>query len=378
MERARVEETRLTRAAPEPSELLRTPQATVLAWQTSYGNAAVCRTLGRRVLARQTEADRKIDETEEKKLPIAELLTWCDGIPATLRDEMITKIGAHAGWISEERQLACLLAVKFKGVLKRGDFNNTYWPLLQRLPADQRELVLGWVGPAAEGEAVNKAGVKKPNVKATASMRGAPGDSLVVDGITYVFTAEGIQFKESKSVGGGPAARNNNPGNITVDNFQPYAWQPDIGAYPGRNTDGRFAIFPTLAAGKKGAIAWARRFGGSKSIQDYFEGYAPRSEPGNDPDKYVTTVLAHVKAETGKTFTTTSTVAEILAVGAGAEKGFIEGHIEAEGFSMTGIKCVPRDSAELPKAVRDYAQGFDKAVEGTRKVAEEVAPIPKP
>src|SRR5262249_42590993 len=79
--------------------------------------------------------------------------------------------------------------------------------------------------------------------------------------------------------------------------------------------------------------------------------YAPRSEPGNDPDKYVTTVLAHVKAETGKTFTTTSTVAEILAVGAGAEKGFIEGHIEAEGFSMTGIKCVPRDSAELPKAV---------------------------
>src|SRR5262249_49328665 len=137
---------------------------------------------------------------------------------------------------------------------------------------DQRELVLGWVGPEAEGEAVNKAGVKKPNVKATASMRGAPGDSLVVDGITYVFTAEGIQFKESKSVGGGPAARNNNPGNITVDNFQPYAWEPDIGAYPGRNTDGRFAIFPTLAAGKKGAIAWARRFGGSKSIQDYFEG----------------------------------------------------------------------------------------------------------
>ncbi len=200
-------------------------------------------------------------------------------------------------------------------------------------------------------------------------MKGAPGSSLKVGEIVYVVVDGGVQFKTSKD--GGPAGRNNNPGNITVNDAHPQAWAGDIGAYAGRSTDGRFAIFPTYAAGRAGAIAWAKKQG-SRSLLEYFKVYAPGTEPPNDPQTYATTVAAAVNAALGEQKVTSNTTIDAIDA-LGAMQAFVDGQEKAEGFTQSNLKLVPRDSSELPQEVRDFVGGFDAATENTNAIADKVA-----
>jgi hypothetical protein len=175
---------------------------------------------------------------------------------------------------------------------------------------------------------------------------------------------------------GGPAGRNNNPGNITVDDANPEAWDTSIGAYRGRNTDGRFAIFPTADLGKAGARKWAMKRP-KLSLLEYFKAYAPKSEAGNDPDKYADTVASHVsgklggKRKSGDPVDKNTPIQEIID--ADAMDQFVEGQIEAEGFYTGNLKLVGPTDPDLPKAVRDFASGFDAATDNTNAIADKVA-----
>ena len=205
-------------------------------------------------------------------------------------------------------------------------------------------------------------------------MKGAPGSSLFVGGVTYVVVDGGVQFKFKDLDKGGPAGRNNNPGNITVDDANPDAWDAAIGAYRGRNTDGRFAIFPTIDRGKAGAKAWAAR-SPTLSLLAYFQKYAPSSEAGNKPEDYADTVARHVsaavKAKGGKPAGRGTAIQEVID--AKAMDDFVDGQIEAEGFTQANISLVGNTDAKLPQAVRDFVGGFDKATDDTNAAADKVA-----
>jgi hypothetical protein len=338
----------------------------VLSMQRTAGNAATTRFLLR------DAADDEIERLEGEKLAIGDLLDRCRMLPAAQRDAMIPKTGAHAATIAEERLLACLLAAKFTGTMKRADFQNTYRELLAKLPGDQRAVVLDYVGKEKLGKVtIGGQQVDKRSVN-DVGMKGAPGSSLKVGEIVYVIVDAGVQFKTSKD--GGPAGRNNNPGNITVDDAFPQAWAGDIGAYTGRNTDGRFAIFPSYAAGRAGAIAWAKKQG-TKTLLAYFQGYAPGTEPPNDPQTYADTVADAVNAALGdKKVNRGTTIDAIVALG--AMEAFVDGQEKAEGFTRSNVKLVPRDSSELPQEVRDLTAGFDTATDNTNTVADGVAAAP--
>lgn len=211
-------------------------------------------------------------------------------------------------------------------------------------------------------------------------MKGAPGSSINVNNILYVMTDDGVRY----NVGGvgGPAKRNNNPGNITVNDTHPKGWEPDIGAYRGRNTAGRFAIFPTPAAGRRGAIAWAKR-SSTMGLLSYVKSYAPDSEPPNDPRTYADTVAKHVNAvivkrdpKAAKRVGDTTLISEIIALD--LIDAFIDGQIVAEGYDKPNVDTVPRDSPKLPAAVRSWAAGFDSAAAAAKAIADKVAPPPRP
>lgn len=350
----------------------------VLALQRSHGNAAVCRMLARRVLSRDP-ADEEIDAIEAEKLAIGPLLDRCAALVAGQRDQMIAKVGGHAASTHEERLLASLLAARFKGTMRRADFFNTYHELLERLEPDQQTAVLDYVGPATLGKVPgeNNTIVDKRSIN-NVGMKGAPGSWIDFGGTLYVITDEGVQFKTSET--DGPAARNNNPGNITVNDSHPEAWGEDIGAYRGRHTppkgsvEGRFAIFPTPKAGRQGAIAWATKRR-SWTLLRYFETYAPWSEQekGNNPRRYANTVARHVSAATGKPVDASTTIDTIISYGGRGMEAFVDGQIEEEGYKTSNVKCVPRDSSELPSVVRDFALGFSTATDNTKAIATEVA-----
>ena len=324
---------------------------------------------------RRDADDDAIEAIEGEKLEISALLTRCEGLKADQRDRMIGKIGGHAATTHEERQMASLLAVKFKGAMKRADFYNTYHELLERLKADQAGKVLDYVGAAVIGKTMIAAGtqVDKQSV-GDVGMKGAPGSSLFVGGVTYVVVDGGVQFKFKDLDKGGPAGRNNNPGNITVDDANPDAWDAAIGAYRGRNTDGRFAIFPTIDRGKAGAKAWAAR-SPTLSLLAYFQKYAPSSEAGNKPEDYADTVARHVSAKVqakgGKPAGRGTAIQEVID--AKAMDDFVDGQIEAEGFTQANISLVGNTDAKLPQAVRDFVGGFDKATDDTNAAADKVA-----
>ena len=336
--------------------------------QRTAGNRATARFLAR------DAADDEIDKIEGEKLSIGDLIDRCRMLPAAQRDAMIAKAGAHAGTTDEERLLACLLAAKFTGKMKRADFQNTYGELLAKLPANQRQVVLEAVGKATYGKTISESvEVDKRSIN-DIGMKGAPGSSLKVGEIVYVVVDGGVQFKTSKD--GGPAGRNNNPGNITVNDAHPQAWAGDIGAYAGRSTDGRFAIFPTYAAGRAGAIAWAKKQG-SRSLLEYFKVYAPGSEAPNDPQTYAATVAAAVNSALGEQKVTSDTTIDAIDA-LGAMQAFVDGQEKAEGFTQSNVKLVPRDSSELPQEVRDFVGGFDTATENTNAIADKVAGAPRP
>jgi hypothetical protein len=233
-----------------------TPGA-VASMQRTAGNVAVCRFLSQAretVLARDP-ADDEIERIEAEKLGIHALLARCRGLTSDQLDAMIAKAGVHASSTHEERIMASLLAARFAPTMKRADFQNTYHELLARLPDDQRGAVLDFVGKPAVGKVVDPEGpgsgtVDKRSIN-DVGMPGAPGSSIRVNKILYVVVDGGVQFKTSDT--GGPAGLCNNPGNITVNDAHPAAWGDDIGAYAGRSILGRFAIFPTYAAGRAGA-----------------------------------------------------------------------------------------------------------------------------
>ncbi len=327
--------------------------------------------------------DDAIEAIEGEKLEISALLKRCEGLDPSQRDRMIGKIGGHAATTHEERQLASLLAVRFKGAMTRADFYNTYHELLERLAPDQATSVLDYVGAEVLGKttvAGRDAQGEKTSVTVDkrsindVGLKGAPGSSIFVGGVTYVVVDGGVQYKFKDLEKGGPAGRNNNPGNITVSDANPDAWDPAIGAYRGRNTDGRFAIFPTLERGKAAAKAWAMR-SAKLSLLEYFNKYAPKSEPPNDPEAYADKVARHVSAKvaakTGKPAGRGTVIADIVAADAMTE--FVEGQIEAEGFFTDNIALVGAADPKLPQAVRDFVAGFDKATGGTNAVADKVA-----
>ena len=349
-------------AAPLPASQV----DAVLSMQRTAGNRATARFLAR------DAADDEIEKIESEKLSIGDLIDRCRMLPEAQRDAMIGKAGAHAGTTDEERLLACLLVAKFTGKMKRADFQNTYGELLAKLPPNQRQVVLEAVGKATYGKTISEGvEVDKRSVN-DIGMKGAPGSSLKVGEIVYVVVDGGVQFKTSKD--GGPAGRNNNPGNITVNDAHPQAWAGDIGAYAGRSTDGRFAIFPTYAAGRAGAIAWAKKQG-SRSLLEYFKVYAPGTEPPNDPKTYATTVAAAVNAALGEQKVTSDTTIEAIDA-LGAMQAFVDGQEKAEGFTQSNVKLVPRDSSELPQEVRDFVGGFDSATDNTNTIADKVAAAP--
>lgn len=367
-----------SQAAPAQGRALTPPRNT----EAGLGNQAVLRRLalsrapaGR--LMRDADGD-EIEKIESEKLDINDLLKRCAALDAGQRDRMITKVGDHAATIHEERQLACLLAAKFKGVMLRADFYNTYHEVLERLDPGpkggpgQMDAVLDYVGKAVLGKMdyngveIDRRGINK------AGLQGAPGSSIMVDKTVYVVVDEGVQFKTGDE--GGPAGRNNNPGNITVDDNAKDAWDADIGAYRGRSTDGRFAVFPTYERGRAGAKAWAARHQ-SLSLLDYFKQYAPKSEKGNDPDKYARTVAEAVGAVDGAPATSATPVGAIIK--AGAMEAFVNGQEKAEGFTQANVTLVkwPDIAADpkLPQAVKDFVAGFNKATDNTNAVADKVA-----
>jgi hypothetical protein len=356
-----------------------TPDA-VVSMQRTAGNVAVCRFLSQArgtVLARDA-ADDEIEKIEAEKLDIHALLARCRGLTSAQRDAMIAKTGAHASTTHEERIMASLLAAKLAPTMKRADFQNTYHELLARLPGDQRTAVLDFVGKPAVGKVVDPEGpgsgtVDKRSIN-DVGMRGAPGSSLRVNKILYVVVDGGVQFKTSES--GGPAGLCNNPGNITVNDAHPAAWADDIGAYAGRSILGRFAIFPTYAAGRAGAKAWAVKQP-SKTLLKYFQDYAPSSEPPNDPATYAQIVAGTINARLGSAKVTTSTTIEaILALGRATMDDFVSGQEKAEGFTQSNVKLVATDSADLPTEVRDFVAGFDAATGNTNAAADAVAVSP--
>jgi hypothetical protein len=341
--------------------------------QRTAGNAATARFLGRAMIARDP-ADDEIDKIEAEKLAIADLLARCKALPAGQRDAMIAKAGGHAAWTHEERLLAALLAAKFTGTMKRADFQNTYGELLAKLPPNQRLAVLDAVGKATLGKTISEgAEVDKRSIN-DVGMKGAPGSSIKAGDFMYVVVDGGVQFKTSQD--GGPAGRNNNPGNITVNDAHPQAWAGDIGAYAGRSTEGRFAIFGTYAAGRAGAIAWAKKQG-ARSLLSYFKVYAPGSEAPNDPKTYAETVAAAINAGLGeKKVTIDTTIDAIVALSPTAMEDFVNGQEKAEGFTQSNVKLVARDSTELPQAVREFVGGFDTATDNTNVIADKVAAAP--
>lgn len=353
-----------------------TPE-TVVSMQRTAGNVAVCRFLSQArgaVLARDA-ADDEIEKIEDEKADIGSLLERCRALEAGLRDSMITKAGAHAATTNEERIMAALLAAKFQPTMKRADFQNTYHELLDRLPADQRLAVLDFVGPAAVGKVVDPEGpgtgtVDKRSIN-DVGMKGAPGSSIRVGKTLYIVVDDGVQFKTSES--GGPAGVCNNPGNITVNDAHPAAWGGDIGAYAGRSVLGRFAVFPSYAAGRAGAKAWASKQP-AKTLLKYFQDYAPSSEPPNDPATYAQIVADTISGAVGSgTVTKETTIGAILALGPGAMDAFVSGQEKAEGFTQSNVKKVDTASADLPQEVRDFVAGFDKATDNTNAAADKVA-----
>ena len=350
---------------PDAGPLPASQIETVLSMQRTAGNRATARFLAR------DAADDEIDKIEGEKLAIGDLIDRCRMLPAAQRDAMIPKAGAHGATIDEERLLACLLAAKFTGKMKRADFQNTYGELLAKLPPNQRQVVLDAVGKEKLGKTTQEGmEVDKRSIN-DVGMKGAPGSSIKVGEIVYVVVDGGVQFKTSKD--GGPAGRNNNPGNITVNDAHPQAWAGDIGAYAGRSTDGRFAIFPTYAAGRAGAIAWAKKQG-ARTLLSYFKVYAPGSEAPNDPKTYAETVAAAINSGLGeKKVTIDTTIDAIVALSPTAMDDFVNGQEKAEGFTRSNVKLVPRDSSELPQAVRDFVGGFDTATENTNAIADKVA-----
>jgi hypothetical protein len=324
-----------------------------------------------RVIARDA-ADDEIEKIESEKLEIGALLDRCAALDKDLREQMIRKIGDHAGTTHEERQLACLLAAKFQGTMKRADFYNTYHELLERLEKDQARAVLDRVGPEVVGKtSYGGVMIDKRSIN-NVGMAGAPGSSIRVNEITYVVVDCGVQYKTDPK--GGPAKRNNNPGNITVDDNAPAAWSPEIGAYRGRNTEGRFAVFPTYERGRAGAIAWARKRPGLTLI-DYFKQYAPASEKGNDPAKYADIVADKVGKAIGKPVTQNTRISEILGdpKATVAMEAFVDGQEIAEGFTAESVTCKPKNDPALPQEVRDFVAGFDKATDNTNDIADKVA-----
>lgn len=327
-------------------------------------------------IARDADDD-KIEAIEGKKLDIEHLLAECEGIEAEQRDRMIQKIGGHAGTTHEERQLAALLAVRFRPTMKRADFQNTYRQLLLRLPTDQAVKVLDYVGKEVIGKTsykVTKDGeetsvqIDKRSIN-DVGMKGAPGSSIVVSKTVYVVLDTTVQYKTSDA--GGPAGRNNNPGNITVDDNAKDAWAPEIGAYPGRSTEGRFAIFPTHKLGRAGAMPWARKRRNS-IVKDYFAFYAPDSEKGNVSAHYAEMVVAEVNKQLKTSFDPKkATIDEID--NAGGMEAFVDGQEQSEGFKTSNLENVPKDSPKLPQEVRDFVAGFDKATGGTAPLAHGVA-----
>ena len=329
-------------------------------------------------LARDAAED-EIKAIEAAKLEIGPLLERCEKLDPALRDQMIAKVGSLAKSINEERQLACLLAAKFKGTMKRADFYNTYHGLLERMPVDQSGAVLDYVGTVVIGKTMyNGELIDKQSIN-LGGMSGAPGSSIVVNEKTYVVLDDCVQFQTNK--GYGPARQNNNPGNITVDDKFPDAWSPEIGAYRGRNTDKRFAIFPTYEKGRAGAIAWAKNVvERSPEIQllQYFKNYAPEAENPtvNNAGRYADDVAKEVSTVIGKTADRTTKVKDIID--ANAMEAFVKGQEIAEGFSADStVDCLPKDSPALPQEVRDFTAAFDKKTGGTEGVANQVVKAAK-
>ncbi len=323
-------------------------------------------------LARDAAED-EIKAIEAAKLDIGPLLQRCEKLDPALRDQMIAKVGDYAKSINEERQLASLLAVKFKGTMKRADFYNTYHGLLERMPVDQSDVVLDYVGATVIGKTMyNEVLIDKQSIN-NVGLNGAPGSSIAVGDTMYVVLDDCVQFKTGKA--GGPARQNNNPGNITVDDNVPDAWSPEVGAYKGRNTDARFAIFPSYKKGRAGAIAWAGIWVRKRpdiTLLGYFKIYAPaRENPKvNNPETYADIVAKKVAPAIGKPVDQSTPVKDIID--AKGMEAFVDGQEIAEGFWAATVKCVPKDSSELPQQVRDFTAAFDKKTGGTEGVANQV------
>ena len=321
--------------------------------------------------------DDEIEAIEAEKLEIHALLDRCAALDPGQRDRMIGKVGDHAATTHEERQLACLLAAKFTGKMLRADFYNTYHELLERLPTDQSNAVLDRVGKEVVGKTMYSGQLIDKRSINTGGMQGAPGSSIVVKDVIYVVVDGGVQFKTNDQ--GGPAKVNNNPGNITVDDNAHLAWSSEIGAYRGRSTYGRFAVFPTYARGRAGAIAWAKKRPGLTLLK-YFEQYAPSSEAGNKPETYADIVAKAVTDATNGTATRDTPIQTIMtfkpkAGGGGKDpmEAFVDGQEIAEGFPKADVKLVPKDDPSLPQEVRDFVAGFDAATGSTNAIADKVA-----
>src|SRR5262249_20779112 len=136
-------------------------------------------------------------------------------------------------------------------------------------------------GPGQVDEIVSFLQLRKTEKMITPA---GPGDMISVGGKGYLVVEKEVRVRNPGN--SSRAWRNNNPGNLTADSTAPEAWS--YGCYPNKNTEGRFVIFPSYAAGVAGAKMWASKRTG-KTIAEYFGGYAAKGkgvEATNDPSGY--------------------------------------------------------------------------------------------
>lgn len=240
----------------------------------------------------------------------------------------------HRYDIHEERILTAIAAVLLRGNLDRDAFRAQFKVLLDRVPAHQVEVILAHLGLP----------------RGTALARPIePGDVHTEGDKNYLVLADQVRVKSPTNPS--PAWRNHNPGNITVDKEHPQAW--DLGAIRGKAT-GRFAIFPDFAAGKRGAMEWARRHAEkvpSATFLSYFGIFAPASEPGNHPDVYADGVARRLNSklpEGAPRFHRDSLLKRVVDLGLLGD--FVEAQKEEEGW-VEG-DAFGRSDSRLPAGLR--------------------------
>jgi hypothetical protein len=276
-------------------------------------------------------------------LEINDMLGKVESLTSQERETLSVNSKQFRGEIHEERVLLAIAAVHLRSISTPKNFEKKYRSLLETIPPDQSRAILAYL-KLNQGE-----NLVKPAF---------PGDLVDVDGVAYLVVDNEVRVKARSN--SSPSWRNNNPGNITVNSQFPEAW--NYGAYSGKNTSGRFAIFPTYEAGVEGTQRWMEKRR-SKTIQSYFEAYAPSSEQGNDPNRYAKNVASAIG------FSVRDTINRVLDEGKFLD--FISAQKREEGWAEGGVFALSDSS--LPELVLTRIEAarkqktIDDAVESVNK-----------